>query len=86
MTDTPTKPVRAVRPAKSWIVQSKHHTKRIHQINVKLTEEANNTLREIADSENLRLYEAVEKVLAFYRQHHPLSDPAQEAAKSLSAG
>jgi hypothetical protein len=43
--------------ARSWITQSRHHTDRVHQLNVKLTGEVNAALRQIAD--------------AFYREHHP---------------
>jgi hypothetical protein len=57
--------------ARSWITQSRHHTDRVHQLNVKLTGEVNAALRQIADDENLRLYEVVEKAIAFYREHHP---------------
>lgn len=63
---TPVKP----RSARSWIAHSKHHTDRIHQLNVKLSGEANQKLREIADQESLKLYEVVEKALAFYWQNH----------------
>jgi hypothetical protein len=60
--------------ARSWITQSGHHTDRVHQLNVKLTGEVNAALRQIAEDENLRLYEVVEKTIAFYRQHHPRVD------------
>ncbi len=58
-------------PVRSWIANSRHHTQRIHPLNVKLTGEADAVLRRIAAEENLRLYEVIEKALLFYRQHHP---------------
>ena len=60
--------------SRSWISQSRHHTDRVHQLNVKLTGEANAALRQIAEDENLRLYEVVEKAIAFYREHHSHGD------------
>jgi hypothetical protein len=60
--------------SRSWITQSRHHTDRVHQLNVKLTGEVNAALRQIAEDENLRLYEVVEKAIAFYREHHPHGD------------
>lgn len=63
------------RPSRSWITHSKHHTQRVHQVNVKLSEEANQMLREISAEETLHLYEVIEKVLAFYRQHHAGNKP-----------
>ncbi len=58
------------RPSRTWITHSRHHNDRVHQLNVKLSGESNDILRGIASDENLRLYEVVEKVLAFYCQHH----------------
>ena len=60
--------------SRSWISQSRHHTDRVHQLNVKLTGEVNTALRQIAEDENLRLYEVVEKAIAFYREHHSRGD------------
>ena len=60
--------------SRSWISQSRHHTDRVHQLNVKLTGEVNAALRQIAEDENLRLYEVVEKAIAFYREHHSRAD------------
>lgn len=57
--------------SRSWITQSKHHTDRIHQLNVKLSGETDQLLREIAAEGQLHLYEVIEKTLAFYRHHHP---------------
>jgi hypothetical protein len=42
----------------------------VHQLNVKLCGEANTLLREMAETEKLRLYEIIEKALACYHQHH----------------
>lgn len=58
-------------PARSWIRYSRRHADRTHQINVKLSADADKMLRDIATRENLRLYEAIEKALAFY--HHQSS-------------
>ena len=59
------------RPSRSWITHSRHHTDRVHQLNVKLSGESNDILRSIASDENLRLYEVVEKALkCYYRQHY----------------
>lgn len=56
-------------PARSWIRHSRRHADRTHQINVKLSGDADKLLRDIATRENLRLYEAIEKALAFYDHH-----------------
>ncbi|MFM8443290.1 MAG: hypothetical protein ACKN9W_08115 [Methylococcus sp.] len=64
---SPTQPERQPR---SWISQSRHHTDRVHQLNVKLCGESNTLLRDMATAENLRLYEIIEKALTFYHQHH----------------
>ena len=56
--------------SRSWIRHSRHHTDRNHQINVKLSGEADRILRDIATQENLKLYEVIEKVLAYYHQNH----------------
>ncbi len=63
-------PTQPERQARSWISQSRHHTDRVHQLNVKLCGESNALLREIATAENVRLYEVIEKALTFYHQHH----------------
>lgn len=63
-------PTQAERQPRSWISQSRHHTDRVHQLNVKLCGESNTLLREIATAENARLYEVIEKALSFYHQHH----------------
>lgn len=65
------------RPARSWITHSRHHTDRVHQLNVKLSGESNDILRSIASNENLRLYEVVEKALACYYQHHSIQDSTE---------
>lgn len=62
------------RSLRSWITHSRHHTDRIHQLNVKLSGESNDILRSIASDENLRLYEVVEKALACYYRHHYVPD------------
>jgi len=62
------------RPTRSWISHSRHHTDRVHQLNVKLSGESNDILRSIASDENLRLYEVVEKALDCYYRHHYVSD------------
>ena len=65
------------RSTRSWITYSRHHTNRVHQINVKLSGESNDILRSIASDENLRLYEVVEKALACYYQHHYVPESAE---------
>ena len=71
--DNPSRPG-GMNATRSWFANSRHYTDRVYQLNVKLTGEANTTLREIANKEHLMLYEAVEKVIAFYREHHPRGD------------
>ena len=65
------------RSTRSWITHSRHHTDRVHQLNVKLSGESNEILRSIASDENLRLYEVVEKALDCYYRHHYVSDSAE---------
>jgi hypothetical protein len=68
--EQPKATVQPDRQSRSWISQSRHHTDRVHQLNVKLCGEANTLLREMAETEKLRLYEIIEKALACYHQHH----------------
>ena len=65
------------RPARSWIAHSRHHTDRVHQLNVKLRGESNDILRSIASDENLHLYEVVERALACYYQQHYVPDSTE---------
>lgn len=57
------------RSPRSWITQAKNHNTLRHQINIKVSHEVNDLLRDGARRENLHIYEFIEKAVIFYCKH-----------------
>lgn len=69
MGDDVKRPDKPGRPPRSWITQTKNHSTLRHQLNIKVSQEVNDLLRDGARRENLHIYEFIEKAVIFYARH-----------------